>query len=163
MKDVEKMEDPEKDIHGKSRKEISLIIHPDKTYIDPKTGEEKPTPEGLKQTGREMSEINRSRKGGVHLYSTIDNKKGWILFFNKQKLQDFRENEESMNKVIKGILDNRDYVLDDLKQPKPKRKKVTQNFANYFMNKMLEKQRKKLERERNKALKKQKEAEVYVQ
>lgn len=136
--------------NGLSFKEICLILHPDKVEIDKETGEEQPNISGYGLTRQEIKNLRKNKffSKSLVLYCMTDEKTGAQIYFNIGTLTLFRIVEKRLNKIIKGIEENRDYAIEALKIPLGRRKKLSKNTADEIRRQIIAKIAKQMERKR---------------
>lgn len=148
--------------YGLSFKEICLILHPDKIEAN---GEPNNNNYGL--TRQEIRNFRRNKfyTKSLILYCMTDEKTGAQLYFNIGTLTLFRIVEKRLNKVIKGIQENRDWAIEVLKVPLSRRKKLSKNTADEIRRQIMKKLAKEMERKRKKEMEEaaQEITQSYVQ
>lgn len=140
---------------GLSMNELALILHPDKTYLDEKTGQVKPTPEGYRQAKQEVGQLRKDMKNhGVILYSIIDKETGSYYYFNIPTKALFDIVSDHMERIIKGMKKNKKTAYDLLGIPKKERTKLSKFSGDRLRRELMKRLAAQLDKKRKKELEK---------
>lgn len=133
---------------GLSFRELCIIRHGKRCYKNDKN--EVVIPIDVERQVRE--EIRRFRKDmnrtSLILYSVKDKMTGAAYLINITTLQLYEIVERQVNKIIKGLQDNKKAAKDILKMTSKERRKYEKARADEYRRKILDNLKKKMERER---------------
>lgn len=146
--------------------EICLILHPhlvEKNVTNPAdTGEQQEVPndnsKGL--TRQKIKNFRTNQKGqGVILYCIVEDGTNAHLYINITTLEEFKEVEKRMKKIVEGINKNKNDCIKFLKLPKSMRNRLSKNIAIQYRKDLMNKLTKKMNDRRKKELSEQ----IYAQ
>ena len=141
-----------------SFREIALVLHEDKTYVDKTTGEPRPDYDNLTLTRQEIKDFRKTQAlKGVILYCISDEKTGAQMYYNIPTLELLAIIEKKNEKIIKGIKDNMKNAKKFLKLPVSVKRQVSKLAARQLRNEIMERLKKEMERKRKKEVQ-----EVYA-
>jgi len=138
---------------GLSMKENALILHPDMSYTNKKTGEIEPTYQGCQQTKTELCEFRkRMKNNAVIIYCNYDKDTGAAIYYNLPTQDVYHVALEHVNKIIKGMSRNKNNALSLFKLSKKERDSIAKFHGDELRRELLKKMAEKLSKKRKKEM-----------